>query len=195
MHVLLQTIGHKPPEYAGLRMTAEDYFRLPDDRYRYELLDGVITLSPSPSPKQQRVMVKIVKQLEAFAELHPVGNVYAELEIKLEEKIVYRPEIVFIRAERVLENWDRIRTAPDLVVEILSPESRRYDRETKRGDYERFGVREYWMIDPDDETFTFLRLEGGKYVEVAPEADRFASQAVPGFVLDLAAVRRSFHPM
>jgi Uma2 family endonuclease len=194
MHVLLQTIGRNPPQYAGLPMTAEEYFRLPDDGYRYEIVQGVMALSPSPSPKHQRVLVQIVTQIQSFLELHAVGNVYAELDIKLEERLVYRPDIVFIRAERVLENWERVRTAPDLVVEILSPESRRYDRETKRDDYERCGVREYWMVDPDDETFTFLRLEAGKYVEVAPEGEHFHSQTVPGFALDIAAVRRSFRP-
>ena len=70
---------------------------------------------------------------------------------------------------------DHLRGAPDLAVEIVSPQSRRYDSETKRADYERFGVLEYWLIDPQRGSFTFLRLASGRYAEVAAEGDLFRS--------------------
>lgn len=195
MSVTAESIREDVPQYAGLRMQAEEYFRLANDGHRYELVNGVVILSPSPTPRHQQVMLKIAAQLSAFLEKHPVGAAYPETDVRLDENLVYRPEIVFLRTERVLDNWERIRTAPDLVVEIVSPASRRYDAETKRSDYERYGVREYWLIDPDRETMTFYRLESGRYVETAPKQDRLTSEAVPGFVLDLSAVRRAFRPL
>ena len=83
---------------------------------------------------------------------------------------------------------------PDLAVEVISPDSRRYDTQTKRDDYERCGVREYWIVDPQQKLLTFLRNEAGRFVEVPPQGDSFASEAVEGFVLNLAEVRDSFKP-
>jgi Uma2 family endonuclease len=97
-------------------------------------------------------------------------------------------------AEHRARSRRRIVGPPALVVEAASAGSRRYDAITKRDDYERFGVAEYWPVDPEPDVVTFHRLEDGQYVVVAPEGDRFASRAVPGFVLDLAAVRRLFEP-
>jgi len=183
------------PLYAGLRMSADEYLQLPNDEFKYELVDGVVVLSPSPEPKHQQVLGEIHFQLKAFLRTHPIGSCYIETDIRLDARLVYRPELVFLRKERVRENWKRIQVAPDLVLEVISPESRRYDSETKKGDYERFGVKEYWLIDPYQQTMVFYRLESGRFVEIAPQGDKLAGQAVPGFTLDLAAVRTSFEPL
>ncbi|NOT01292.1 MAG: Uma2 family endonuclease [Phycisphaerales bacterium] len=182
--------------YAGLRMTADEYFCIPDDGYRYELIDGVVVVSPSPTPQHQRVVMEIALQLGTYLRDHPVGAVLAETDAHLgagrRGDLVYRPEIVFIRAERLPEIKHRITGAPDLVVEVVSPDSRRYDTETKRTDYERFGVGEYWIVDPERQTMTFFRMIDGQFVAVEPSGDSFASRVVPGFVLDLPRVRKSF---
>ena len=65
---------------------------------------------------------------------------------------------------------------------------------TKRADYERAGVGEYWIIDPQRQTMTFLRLQDGKFVEIPPDADSFRSQPIPGFALDLKPIREAFKP-
>ena len=183
------------PLYAGLRMSADEYLQLPDDEFKYELVDGVVVLSPSPEPKHQQVLSEVIYQLKAYLRSHPAGSCYPETDIRLDVKLVYRPELVFLRKERVRENWKRIQCAPDLVLEVISPESRRYDAETKKGDYERFGVKEYWLIDPYQQMMLFYRLESGRFVEVQPQGDKLISEAVPGFILDLAAVRSSFEPL
>ena len=78
-----------------------------------------------------------------------------------------------------------------MILEVLSPGTKRRDLGTKRADYERFGVDEYWIIDPAAKrTFTCLRRKADHLVEVPVPARSFRSQAVPGFVLDLAALRR-----
>ncbi|MBN2562309.1 MAG: Uma2 family endonuclease [Phycisphaerae bacterium] len=108
--------------------------------------------------------------------------------------MVYKPEILFVRAERLPAMREKIVGGPDLVVEVVSRGSRRMDSETKKQDYERFGVREYWLIDPERTSMAFYRLEEGRFTEVPATGDTFASQAVAGFVLDLARVRETFKP-
>lgn len=188
-------LAFRAPVYAGLRMTADEFFALEDDGFKYELVDGVTIMSPSATPSHQKAALEIAYQLMCHLKAHPQGELLHETDIELEPGLVYRPELVFLRTELVRANWRRIRTAPDLVVEVVSRESRRFDRETKKTDYERHGVREYWIIDPQLEAFTFFRQLDGRFAEVAAQGDSFASEAVTGFVLDLAAVRAAFQPL
>lgn len=186
-------------QFRGLRMTADEFLQIPDDGYNYELIDGVVVMSPSPSPKYQRVAVEIAAQIAWFLRDHPVGEVFPEIDVHIGQgptggDLVYRPQIVFVRAERLRGMEDKIIGGPDLVVEVISRGSRRMDTQTKKHDYESFGVREYWLVDPDRERMTFYHLESGRLVEVPAQGDAFASQAVPGFVLDLARVREKFKP-
>lgn len=183
--------------YRGLRMTADEYFALEDDGFLYELVDGVVCMSPSPTPEHQDAATQISAQIATFLNDHLVGKVFVELDVNLGQgptggDIVYRPDVVFIRAEKVARNRKRIDEPPDLAVEIVSDTSRRYDNETKKGDYERAGVMEYWVIDPNRGTMSFYRLRDGRYELVQPKGDAFASEAIPGFSLDLSRVRRTF---
>jgi len=183
--------------YRGLRMTAEEYLQLEDDGFRYELIDGVICMSPSPTAVHQKVATRIAAQIVAYLEKHPVGEVFVEVDVNLGSgprggDLVYRPDVVFVRAERAAAMRERIVGPPDLVVEVVSNTSRRYDHETKKNDYERCGVGEYWLIDPEQDTMVFYRLQGGRYVEVTPQGNTIASEAIPGFTLDLNRVRKTF---
>ena len=197
MSVALFPCPQGESRYNGLRMSADEYLRLEDDGCRYELIDGVVCMSPSPTPGHQNVEGQVFGQIWTYLERHPVGAVLTEVDVRLPagpngEETVYRPDVVFLRAERVTRNRDRITEPPDLIVEIISITSRHYDQETKKSDYERFGVREYWIIDPIRETMGFYRLREDRYVEVKHQGDAFLSEAVPGFVLDLARVRKAF---
>lgn len=184
--------GESVPLYAGLRLTADEYLALPDDGFKYELLDGVVVISPSPIPQHQRLLFQISGQLFVYLSDHPVGEVFPETDVRFADRLVYRPELVFYRAERIPRPLPRLETVPDLLVEVLSPSTETLDQRTKRGDYERFGVGEYWIVDPRRQSVLFLRLRDRVFVEVKPDGDRFTSEAVPGFVLDLAALRRVF---
>ena len=191
--------ANKEALYRGLRVSADEYFRLEEDGFRYELVDGVVCMSPSPTPVHQKVVTRIAAQIVAYLEVHPVGEVFVEVDVHLGAgprggDLVYRPDVIFLRTERVAQNQERIVGAPDLVVEVVSNTSRRYDNETKRSDYQRCGVSEYWLIDPDRESMTFLSLEGNHYVEMSTEGDTLKSRALSGFTLNLARVRKSFKP-
>lgn len=183
--------------HLGLRMTAEGFFSLPESDSWLELVDGVVVMSPSPTPLHQKVAFWLAAQLAAHLERHPVGEAFLELDVHLGcgpkgADIVYRPDLVFLRTERVAACRQRIVGPPDLVVEIVSETSRRFDRETKKVDYERCGVHEYWIIDPECGVITFFRAASGRFAEVPSQADLFVSQAVPGFALDLSRLRKAF---
>ncbi|MBI4579669.1 MAG: Uma2 family endonuclease [Planctomycetes bacterium] len=183
----------------GLRMTAEEFLALPETKDRYELIDGVVFMSPGATPRHQFIVAEVFGQLRTYLVANPIGVVLADVEVRLGsvaggEEIVYRPDIVFVERRHLPGSSERLRATPSLVVEVLSPATRNLDRRTKREDYERFGVQEYWLVDPDRKEFTFYRLEKGKYVEAAPQGDSFVSQAVPGFALDLTGVRKTFEP-
>jgi Uma2 family endonuclease len=173
-------------------MRADEYLQIEDGDRRYELVDGVVVRSPSPTPRHQAVLFELIAQIGAFLKANPIGIALPEVDVRLAGDLVYRPDLVFFRAERVERGWQRIDKAPDLVVEIVSPDYRSYDRETKKSDYERFGVGEYWLIDPDRDELAFFVLEGGQYVGVRVSGERFDSRVIRGFTLDLAAVRTTF---
>ncbi len=199
MHDLLKSappIG-PAPIYDGMRATADEFLALPDDEFRYELIDGVILMSPSPLPLHQHVALVIARQLADYLERNALGMVFPEVDVQLGDALVYRPELVFIRKEQLARIATKVTFPPDLIVEVISPASRIRDTRTKFADYERCGVREYWLIDPANDSATFFRLADGRYRDVSPASghDSFASQAVPGFTLDLAAVRKAFRAL
>lgn len=200
MHATATIPQRKPVHrtgYAGLRLTAEEYFALPDDGNKYELVDGVLLMSPSATTGHQRVAAVLFGELYAHVEPKRLGLLLFETDVNLGKSlggapIVYRPEIVFISMPRAAQVKRRIEIVPDLVIEIISPDSRSLDSETKFCDYERAGVKEYWLIDPLEERMTFYRLVNGRFVEVPTADDVFISEAVPGFRLNLSKVRAVF---
>lgn len=189
-----QTSSNRVPQYIGVRLTADEYAALPDDGFRYELVNGVMLMSPSPSPLHQQVVFEISTQIGIFLRQHPIGAAYPDIDVRIASEKVYRPDLVFVAGDRVADNWERITEPPAVVIEVISPDHRRFDRETKFRDYEAFGVGEYWLIDPHTEQLDFYRLSDGKYVQIDIESDAYTSTAMPGFALDLAALRAAFKP-
>ncbi len=189
----MQTI--EGPRYHGLRMTAAEYMELEPDGYRYELIDGLVCISPSPTPRHQEIATIIATLIGSYLLSHRLGRLFHETDLDLSEFVgrylTYRPDIVFVQGSADVATPGRL-TRADLVVEVLSPSTRQLDLVTKRADYARAGVREYWLVDPDAGTMTFLRLQGDRFEEVPPQGDAFASSAVPGFTLNLTYIRRAF---
>ncbi len=135
-------------------------------------------------------------QVAAFLDQSPVGRVFPELDINLRaalnREVVYRPDIVYVSKERADSIQEHVMGAPDVLVEIVSPDSRRYDSVTKKNDYEAAGVGEYWLIDPLESKMTFSIRQGQKFAESTPDGNTFASTALPGFTLDLNRIRQLF---
>lgn len=185
------------PQYHGLRMSADAFLAIPEDGFSYELVDGVVCMSPSATPLHQKIAFEIAMQFNLFLQTHPIGEAFLDVDVVVRKgsdgkDVVYQPDLVLVRPEKVAPDYSRLTGLPDVVVEVISTGRRRYDAETKHSDYERAGIGEYWLIDPYRKKFAFWRLEGGRYIEVAAEGERFASQSAPGFVLDVGRVRAIF---
>jgi Uma2 family endonuclease len=177
--------------YRGLRRSADEYDQLEEDGYRYELIDGVVCWVPSATPLHQHVIAQLLVRLGSWLGDHPVGEVLLGVDVFLGSgprggDLVYRPDLVFIRRDPAVPLPVRIVGAPQLVVEVVFESSRRMDHETKKDDYERHGVEEYWIVDPELREMTFCQLQQGRFVTLTPESGKLASRAIPGFVLDIA---------
>ena len=176
-------------------MNADDFLSLPETEARFELVNGVVLMSPSPRPRHWRFVQEILIQIQTFA--RPLGgfDTYAEVDVRLDDSTVYQPDLAVYARTPAIKPPERLTSPPDLVVEILSPGSKAFDLATKRDTYERFGVKEYWAIDPQDGSepsglrVRSWRLDLARYVETAADGDRLASTSLPGFVLDLAPLR------
>jgi Uma2 family endonuclease len=175
--------------YAGLLMRAEDFFALGPTTERYELINGVVVMSPSPRPRHWKVVEEILFQLREHARRSGPLDTYADIDVFLDEVTVYRPDLCVYARPRPSPIPERLSTPPDVVLEVLSAGSRPLDLITKRDAYERFGVREYWTFDPDDGRVRAWTLHDGVYRELPEGPSGLTSAALTGVVIDLAPVR------
>lgn len=187
------------PSYIGQRLSAEEYFKLGETPERCELIDGVVRMSPGPIPVHGAVVAEVASQLGAYLKGVSIGRTFVEVDLFLGKSrrggdLVYRPDLLVLRSEQVVANFKRIVEPPAVVVEVVSESSRTLDLETKKGDYQRFGVSEYWIIDPIAGEFAFHRLQQAEYILVPTDERTYQSAALPGFSLDLNAIRASFLP-
>jgi Uma2 family endonuclease len=137
---------------ADLKVTREEYEALPEGGPRYQLIDGRLIMAPSPSDHHQDIAGTIYAMLRLYLDMHPIGYVrIAPLNVHLGEHDVYQPDVIFVsKARRAILKDHGIEGGPDLVVEVLSPSTRHLDEGTKRKAYAVAGVRELWLVDPDN---------------------------------------------
>lgn len=139
--------------------TVDDVDAIPEDGRRYELLDGVVVVSPSPSRPHQRMVLRLGALLLA-GEVGPTCTLVAPYDVRLALARKFQPDVLVLPEPEA--------TLPVLVVEVLSPSGRRYDREIKRAAYETGGVASYWLLDPAVPSVEVLELDGsGHYATVA----------------------------
>jgi Uma2 family endonuclease len=153
----------------GVKFTYEDYLLFPDDGKRHELIDGEHYVTPSPKTKHQLVSINLSRLLSTHACQAQAGFVFAApLDVVLSDVDVVEPDLLFISAARAsIITEANIQGPPDLVVEILLESTRKTDEIVKRKRYERFGVKEYWIVDPVLESVKVYRLTGQGYVRAA----------------------------
>ena len=142
-----------------IKFTYRDYLLLPEQDRR-ELIEGEFYMPPSPSFRHQNIVAHLGSKLRHYVEANKLGVVlFAPMDVVLSETNVVQPDILFISNERrEIITPANISGAPDLVVEILSPSTAERDRELKLRLYSRYGVREYWIVDPDEESVHVLEL-------------------------------------
>ena len=156
----------------------EDYMSLPEG-YPAELIGGEIIVSPSPSAKHQKIAGDLFFKMRLFKETKKIpGEIFYEIDVRLSNEDVVRPDIVYVSDESKIGEW--IEGAPDLVVEILSPTSAMRDLVDKKDLYERSGVKEYWVVDPENEEMIVFYNEGGRF-EVSCRGKECESRVLKGF--------------
>ena len=171
-----------------VKFTYQDYLNSPEDK-RYELLDGDLIAIATPGELHQSVSAQLGWRLVQFASENNLGRVYhAPFDVVLSELDVVQPDLLYVSTERThIITPENIQGAPDLVVEILSPSTAERDRTFKRVLYARYGVSEYWLVDPDSRTVTVLLLDAGAFAEVARygAGQTLTSPTLPGFTVNL----------
>lgn len=145
--------------------TYDDYAALPDDGHRYEIVNGVLVMTPPPTPGHQSISIRISYYLFAHVELAGLGRVFAApIGVELAPENMFEPDVVVILNAHVdIIAEKRIVGVPDLVVEVASPSTAAFDRLTKHDVYARSGVEEYWIVKPTSRTVEVLVLENAKY--------------------------------
>jgi len=164
-------------------VTYEIYAEMPDDGNRYEVIDGVLELmSPSPTASHQSIAVDLCFELKQSCRSDYLIYV-APLDVILSDTNVVQPDAIMIHRNRKHIVTSRgIEGPPDLAVEVLSPSSRKRDRLKKRAVYEKHGVPEYWIVDPEARTLEQFHLdENGKYelIQLYENDEQVVSSKLP----------------
>lgn len=137
-----------------IRYTYQDYLTIPEDTSRrHEIVDGELHVSAAPRFRHQEVVRDLLHLLHDIVRSHDLGVVVpGPVTVHLHDELVVEPDIVFVRRDRIelVDREGAIHGAPDLVVEVLSPSNRAYDRDLKRKRYLENGVREVWIVDADE---------------------------------------------
>ncbi len=171
--------------------THADYQNLPEGA-PYQLIGGELVMTPAPSVYHQIISGRLEFQLRSFVTRQNLGLILdAPVDVCLGETETFQPDILLISKERMgIVEPARINGAPDLVVEILSPATAYYDLRKKFKVYERYGVKEYWIVDPDDKSVQVFVLKDGKLVldQEAGEAGEISSCVLSGLTVCLDGI-------
>ena len=160
---------------AGVKLTYDDFLRFPDDGKRHELIDGEHYVTPSPNMKHQAVSGNLHFLMGSWLEQHPIGRVfYAPFDVVFTQFDVVEPDLMYMSNERAAEilTSKHVTGAPEIVVEIASRGTRKRDETIKRRLYERSGVSEYWVVDPELDIMRVYRREHDRFarpIELAAE--------------------------
>jgi Uma2 family endonuclease len=153
-----------------------DVFRSLPEGTLAQVIRNQLVMSPASNSKHQQVLKRIFLQINEKVEREGLGEVlFAPVDVYLDEENAFEPDLVFISNERMHILQDNIEGAPDLVVEVLSPGTKKYDKTDKKAVYEKHSVKEYWIVDPVSKKVTGYQLKNDVYAEVPSEDGVIAS--------------------
>lgn len=152
---------------------------------RCELLFGRLYRSPSPSALHQWIVLLLARTLGDLGEPSGAVALTAPLNVVLSDHSVVQPDVLYVSAERRGLIGHSIAGAPDLLVEVISPGTARRDRLDKLRLYAESGVREYWIVDPEERQIEFLVNEGGRFVVSVPVGAEYRSSVLAEIRLDM----------
>jgi len=189
--------GMSPDVRSRPKLTYDDFLLFPDDGQRHELIDGEHYVTPSPNTRHQRISGNLHLSIGSWLEEHPIGEVfYAPYDVVFSHFDVVEPDLLYLSKGRAAEVVTplHVRGTPEIVIEIGSPGTRKRDETIKRRLYERSGVTEYWVVDPETDSVHVYRRSGeafGRVIKLSREAgDVLTTTLLPGLVLPLARIFR-----
>jgi Uma2 family endonuclease len=181
----------------GVKLTYDDFVLFPDDGKRHELIDGEHFVTPSPNRKHQKISGNLYLLIATWLEEHSIGQLYyAPFDVIFSMFDVVEPDLLYMSHERAAAvlTEANVQGAPELVIEIGSKGTRKRDETIKRRLYERSGVSEYWVVDPEiDVIRVYRRGEKGfeRPNELRAEAgDTLTTPLLPGLSLPLDRIFR-----
>ena len=183
---------------AGTRMSIAEFLDLPDteEKQKMELDDGELYIMPRPRPVHQFILMRLYMSIATYIDglAEPPAQVHADMVTILSpsSRRVLVPDLAVILADqpyRMVRGYFEV--IPDITVEVLSTDRSR-DLVRKRQLYAEAGVREYWIVDPSNDTATLLELHDGEYAEraVLTVSDTLTTPLLPGLAIPLAEVFR-----
>ncbi len=171
--------------------TYEDYLQLEDEK-RYEIINGELLEMPAPSLKHQEVLRNLSLMFVQHVMGKGIGKVYfSPVDVVLYEDVVFQPDLVVVFEENYSILKERgIFGSPDLVVEVVSPSTFKKDTEDKRKLYAKHGIKEYWLVFPEEKVVEVLVLKEGEYevFSYAFEKGKVCSKLLEGFCINLEEV-------
>ena len=182
-----------PTAHRDRRLTYDDFLQFPEcDGQRHEIIDGVHYVTPCPSLRHQDLVGRLHLALgNHLAMHHGVGRVFlAPLDVIFTIHDIVEPDLLFIASDQLeIMTEKNIQGAPAIVVEVVSKSSRRRDERIKRELFDRGGVREYWIVDPDRSRITVHRRDGNRFDAHASlsavDHAVLTTPLIPGFSLSL----------
>ena len=171
--------------------TIEDFRCLPEGTL-CQLIEGELVMTPAPSTKHQMVVANLYFLIRNFVNKHNLGIVlFSPIDVYLDKENAYQPDIVFINQNRLdIIKEDGIYGAPDLVIEVLSPSTAYYDLKIKFRVYENYGVKEYWIVDPELKEIEMYSLKRAKFAlsQVVKEEEEIVSEVLSGLKIRLKEI-------
>src|SRR5215471_6532254 len=176
---------HMPVNTNFPPLTVENYKLLPETGPRYQLIQGDLYMAPAPNRFHQEISRNLQVKLFLYLRETGAGKIFdSPFDVYLDETNVFQPDLIVVLNDRLgILTEAGAEGAPNLVIEILSPKTRRLDLEQKRKAYPRFGVQELWIIDPEPKLTTQHRFapDGGVATVTIPESDYLTSPLLCGF--------------
>jgi Uma2 family endonuclease len=173
-------------------LTVENYKLLPETGPRYQLIQGDLYMAPAPNRFHQEISRNLQFELHGYLKRNPIGKLFdAPFDVYLDEVNVFQPDLIVILNERLgILTEAGAEGAPELVVEILSPKTRRLDLMNKKQEYARAGVKELWIIDPEPRSITIHEFarDGVEKTRQLEEKDNLSTDLLPGFNLRLETI-------
>jgi Uma2 family endonuclease len=165
---------------------------MPEGPPYFQVIEGDLIMSPSPNTFHQIIAGRVFHKLSSFVERKPLGVVLiAPLDVYLTEVNIYQPDVIFVsNPRRAIIGEHGIEGAPDLVVEILSMGTARYDKGSKRKIYARTGVSELWLVDPQARSVQVYQLDKDPQKPVATHGENavLSSPLLPGLKIRLSEI-------